>query len=312
MEPHAGEEAVASAVQSPSPAHVAPATNADPDIQRIMDVCTKLKAEDRPKMLKICESFLIDANRDRGGYYISSYVPDPQPFRFMDLPIELRVEIARYALASDEPLSFQWSYGAEKELIGSFRGLEELTALTRVSKQLHTELANITWTVNTHFRFDSIASDEVQEDYDYDDVDVDQNNIMVDKALVYFSKVIVNACFSKTLFIIVKYYLRHHREYKHFREHMSSLAKQLPMVKWTVINGLWNLTSECVKRTVLIADFMSRGRQAASELAKLDADGIPRNWNLLPLIIGGHRTQIKQKLLAAGFEEAAEWMDRGV
>jgi hypothetical protein len=43
--------------------------------------------------------------------------------------------------------------------IGSFKGLEELTALNRVSRQLRTELAGIVWGVN-EFCFDEQEFDQ--------------------------------------------------------------------------------------------------------------------------------------------------------
>jgi len=77
------------------------------------------------------------------------------PFRFMDLPTELRLRIGEYTLLSDTPLYWVWkSYGsAFYHKIGTFKGLEELTALTRACRQLRSELAGMVWGVN-EFWFD--------------------------------------------------------------------------------------------------------------------------------------------------------------
>lgn len=77
------------------------------------------------------------------------------PFRFLDLPAELRLRIGEYTLLSDTPLYWVWkSYGAtSKDKIGTFKGLEELTALTRACRQLRSELAEIVWGAN-EFWFD--------------------------------------------------------------------------------------------------------------------------------------------------------------
>jgi hypothetical protein len=80
---------------------------------------------------------------------MDEFTPPSQPFRLMDLPIELRVHIAEYALTSEEPLYWYWTYFGSGEEVGRFNGLMRLTALCRVSKQLHAELWPVVWKVNT-------------------------------------------------------------------------------------------------------------------------------------------------------------------
>ena len=93
-------------------------------------------------------SLLVDAGLDRVGYYISRYVPPIRQFRFMDLPVELRNIVARYAHAADEPLDFKWLLYTPTKKIGTMDGLDQLTALTRVSKTLREETLDLVWRLN--------------------------------------------------------------------------------------------------------------------------------------------------------------------
>jgi hypothetical protein len=82
-----------------------------------------------------------------------------KPFRIMDLPTELRVMIAEYALTSEERLCWEWLNHESKPASGSgmcrgtFAGLEQLTYLCRVSRQLYKETSTIVWK-NNNFAFE--------------------------------------------------------------------------------------------------------------------------------------------------------------
>lgn len=80
---------------------------------------------------------------------------DTQPFRLLDLPTELRLQIAEHALRSREPLIWTWiTYDPNGDTgKGTFKGLDSLTAITRASRQLHAETTGLVWKSNT-FRFD--------------------------------------------------------------------------------------------------------------------------------------------------------------
>lgn len=93
-------------------------------------------------------SLIVDAGLDRVGYYSSRYVSPIRQFRFMDLPLELRNIVARYAHAADEPLDFKWLLYTPTKKIGTMDGLDQLTALTRVSKTLREETLDLVWRLN--------------------------------------------------------------------------------------------------------------------------------------------------------------------
>ncbi|EAT83002.1 hypothetical protein HBH56_004340 [Parastagonospora nodorum] len=130
--------------------------NIEYDVLRVADMVRNLNSENREKVLAlVCQLAM-----ERGGY---NHFNQPSahtyqratPFRFMDLSAELRLYIGEYTLLSETPLCWMWkSYQATSNRnIGSFKGLEKLTALTRVSRQLRTELAGIVWGLN-EFCFD--------------------------------------------------------------------------------------------------------------------------------------------------------------
>ena len=71
----------------------------------------------------------------------------------MDLPTELRLHIAGYALVSQKPLTWYWSEYTETNKSGSFRHFKQTTALTRVCRQVRAETVGIVWKVNElHFQ----------------------------------------------------------------------------------------------------------------------------------------------------------------
>jgi hypothetical protein len=74
------------------------------------------------------------------------------PFRFMDLPVELRLHIAEYSLKTDVVLCWEWPEYKKtpnsSTFVGKFAEPDHLRALCQVSCQLHRELASVVWKVN--------------------------------------------------------------------------------------------------------------------------------------------------------------------
>ncbi|OAL43732.1 hypothetical protein IQ07DRAFT_665821 [Pyrenochaeta sp. DS3sAY3a] len=72
----------------------------------------------------------------------------------LDLPVELRIMIAEYALTDTDELDWSWTSCVSGSRSGTFLSkrnvrLVDLTALRRVSKQLCTETAGLVWKWNT-------------------------------------------------------------------------------------------------------------------------------------------------------------------
>ncbi|OSS49470.1 hypothetical protein B5807_05475 [Epicoccum nigrum] len=158
MEALPSDDAVARTEQSPSHTQPAPsqALVMDDDTKRMVEICTKLSPKNRSKMLSICEDLLVDAGLDRVGCYISRYVPPIRHFRFINLPLELRLIVARYALTADDPLDLKWLQYLPTKKLGTFKKLDQLTTLTRASKNIYNETLDLVWRLNSFdFRYES-------------------------------------------------------------------------------------------------------------------------------------------------------------
>jgi hypothetical protein len=70
----------------------------------------------------------------------------------MDLPAEIRPQIAEYALNAEKPLSWRW-INRRRSRTGTFEDLDKCTGLCRVSRQMYAETSTLIWEVNT-FDFD--------------------------------------------------------------------------------------------------------------------------------------------------------------
>jgi len=86
---------------------------------------------------------------DRFSQPYSAWYIKVTPFRFMDLPTELRVKIIRYALTTDYKIWFTWLSYSDTSKKGSFYDFWNVTAIRKTCKQLHAESCNVFWEANT-------------------------------------------------------------------------------------------------------------------------------------------------------------------
>ncbi|KAF1931918.1 uncharacterized protein M421DRAFT_2535 [Didymella exigua CBS 183.55] len=104
-------------------------------------------------LLEMSETYLEDRKfRNMGDEYLR--LNPRQPFRFMDLPTEIRLMIARHFMKSDNDgaLLCRWLEVSSERRRGTFEGMDKLLALAQTSKKNHAELSTVVWTVNTfHF-----------------------------------------------------------------------------------------------------------------------------------------------------------------
>ncbi|KAJ8110390.1 hypothetical protein OPT61_g6759 [Boeremia exigua] len=144
---------------SQGPECVSPA--AEPVLQQTMstlpactglDIITSLYQQateaDRLVLLEMNKLYFKD-NSFRESIKMSVQKSSRQPFCFMDLPTELRLMIAQYALQADNALEFCWLDHSPILRRATFAGLEKLNALTRTSKQIYSELGSMVWDINT-------------------------------------------------------------------------------------------------------------------------------------------------------------------
>jgi hypothetical protein len=74
---------------------------------------------------------------------------DPKPFHFMDLPVEIRLQVAEYVLRNDAPLEWAWADEKNSKHVGKIRGVRSVNPLGLVSRQLYADTWGVFWKVNT-------------------------------------------------------------------------------------------------------------------------------------------------------------------
>jgi hypothetical protein len=81
---------------------------------------------------------------------------EQQPFRFMNLPTELRLQIAEYVLVGSskrmgEQLEWKWTRYDHDIIAGTFVNLDAITPFRLVSRQIYEETCGLVWKVNSLF-----------------------------------------------------------------------------------------------------------------------------------------------------------------
>lgn len=267
-------------------------------------------------------SFLIDVGLNRAGRYIRRYVRPMRRFRLMDLPVELRIEIAKYALTSERPLRFTWLAYTPDKRIATFKGLEKLTALTRVSKQVRAETSKLVWSLNTTFKFDILG---IYRGPSYRHFGAGPLKWAALEEAVAFTmlKGPSSIRYVQKIQLELSCYDPRARPgswkaLQLFAQSMESLSRYAPKVRWEVCTADWVIRKEDIFQdpknswSDSVESFESDGRRLARALAKLDATGVTRNWKVFPYTKTKDRDQIKHGLAAAGVKEGEAWIDEGL
>lgn len=76
---------------------------------------------------------------------------------FMLLPAEIRIMITRYAMTADVPLKWMYTTCTADRMVGTFRHIDQLTALSRTSKAVYRETNDLVWKHN-QLEFDPLNS----------------------------------------------------------------------------------------------------------------------------------------------------------
>ena len=229
----------------------------------------------------------------------------------MDLPTELRLMIAEYALTSDEPLHWIWlEHGPIEDhgrCHGTFEGLERLTSLSRVSRQLHNETARLVWKSN-NFLFDETKFGGVWSEEPYHAFDTDVN------ALSYVHEFFLRVAGSdiagllRSITLTLSFY-----DYQHDFKSIQKLAEVTPNARLKICHRnlelvhTGHLSSERVE--ALIHDYMSTLRDIQAALASYSTTA-ERKWKVYPM--GGHRDLLRKHLQGADLAKALAWEANGL
>lgn len=233
----------------------------------------------------------------------------------MDLPIEIRQIIAEFVLRSDNPLEFKWVAYAATKMKGIFEGLRRLTALTRTSKQVHIELSNMVWRVNT-FYFDSNMDLNLPRDSCVAYIPQDPEP-RIREAVKFFARKVRP---QRPGCIMLGLSMRRHNP-THIVPSLGTLIRDisnitgiLPGSQWKLIDLSWKISTWGGKRlTKDLANELTRfGQSLKRRLSQNDIASSDRDWRVYPRIVTDSIEKTTQKLVAAGVEEAEKRIEEGL
>ncbi|KAH7392432.1 hypothetical protein DE146DRAFT_758153 [Phaeosphaeria sp. MPI-PUGE-AT-0046c] len=251
-----------------------------------------------------------------------SYIRDPTPFRLMDLPIELRLRIAEFALASEEPLEWYWSTYEDDKRVGSFKDLDRVTGLARACRQLYTDISSFVWKVNV-LRFGKYCLGEACYDSrlglagNHDKVETSRF-LYVYEASHFFLRNISSTCLKQVRGLTFKVGMPYEEPLtSEVFQSIARISKMIPSAKirLEVINWFhmgkmqlhrqWALPSKSTLR------FMTRARQIEASLAAIDFQTEKRNWRIYPNSITRPEF-LEDELEGDELQTALRWCTEGI
>tara|TARA_R110002003_G_scaffold37_18_gene2246 strand:+ start:27074 stop:27748 length:675 start_codon:yes stop_codon:yes gene_type:complete len=224
----------------------------------------------------------------------------------MDLPTEIRLQIAQYALNAEQPLSWRW-IDRRRSRTGTFEDIDKCTGLCRVSRQMYAETSTLVWEVNT-FEFDG-AWLGVQSTHP---ANTPRSFTGIMQAYGFFIRhaghnvihAIRSVLFRFDLFGTVAQIMRF----------VQSSADHLPRAHLTaVIENWYILRLHGVSTTSAMHCFVGVAREMLKYLTKAGLNDSKRNWRIrspqsrsdCPQIVAKERE-------SAMMAQALEWIDHGI
>lgn len=242
--------------------------------------------------------------------------PPGRIFRLMDLPTELRIMIAEYALTDKDELNWYWKDFTFRSGIFMSKSkvrLVDLTALSRVSKQLYEETAGLVWKWNRFnfglgFSFSDYKSHRSYWNRFGHELLEAELEFFLQKAP---PKVI--GCI-RNISMLVK--PDHTVAWPWFWTHglAAGLIQQLPYIAHVkIIMVQWTLDGD----TPDLDEFIEHGRQVLGHLQTRLVAGKERKWRVFPDLKYYERTLLEQEIKkremkAADIEEVMGWVEHGI
>ncbi|KAJ4383660.1 hypothetical protein N0V86_001715 [Didymella sp. IMI 355093] len=222
------------------------------------------------------------------------------PFRFMDLPTEIRLMVARYVMKSHISLEFRWLEDLPIKRCGAFQGLDSLTALARTSRQNNVELSNVIWSINT-FSFPYFITRGLE-------VSSLRGLPWMEQLKKTFEFLLLKTPFKQAPSIEIDFAVNVETVTA-----VSKITNLIPTAHFKVFDINWQYTGKWDHIDPSeIERFCERWKRLTKELAKDDVGCRLRNWRLHPLFYVQSTEEAKKKLLAAGVTEAEKWIDEGL
>jgi hypothetical protein len=225
----------------------------------------------------------------------------------MDLPTELRLCIAEYALISSlgHELFWHWSvnaYACERKVVGCLLNLDAITPLRLVSRQIYKETEGLVWKVNTFY-------------FDEDDLGLSHWERFgsprgaVEQAFKYFVRNVGSKATSHIRSLVFKVCVQDWGLWlKTFLDWLTELIEPFPAAQVQIHDFLWQIYQD---------GFWEAGHKYKDELAKAGyGDKNARNWRIFPIDLNGEGEGIPDKLAAvldeAQLAEVMDWLKNGI
>lgn len=238
----------------------------------------------------------------------------------MDLPLELRLRIAEYALAKNQPLGFYWLAYQEDKKIGTLKDLDKLNSLSRVSRQLYSEVSNIVLKVNefefAEHAFGSEYHDATSED-DHDDERLFRA-FNTCKAIDVFLRHVPASCRKHMGMIIFNSAIpfREHAQTECFRL-LAKLDGQYPLAHVKAEIYDWSVSTWKRKGKWMIDSwdrraFMNAGRQYQATLSAPEFATHNRRWRMFPTRHGMYKGPLEDLLDGEDKQMVQRWFTNGI
>ena len=236
----------------------------------------------------------------------------------MDLPTELRLQIAEYTLTFAEPLYWAWTSFWDDKRSGTFEGLEELTALVRVSHQLRAETLPVVWR-NNRFGFGENRFGEVYYSGPWFRRIQLSTIYLVDEAYEYFLATAPTSLCNLLRFVVFDVHMNASQATKHLRM-ITPLALRLPNARFDVRNTAWSIRrlddisadSRLVQYNVEVSSYFRYGRHFHALLSGPEFEERNRNWRIFPALDERDCGHLRQRLSGTELQTAMHWATNGI
>lgn len=247
---------------------------------------------------------------------------------FERLPAELRIVIAEYVMSASEPLKWTYtSYTATKK-VGTFHGLDRLTALRRVSKQCYKDTVGLEWKYN-EFEFEELRLGVA---YEVAPMQIRHGDSVatISAALELFYE---NAPIKAVRAVKTITYKLHFQEEEDApaymfapdtRARLERVLQRTPWLQVRIIDDSWTLNrfltvDRFLGKDPLVADvreridiFLAMGREYEECLEAEGLTSVARNWRVYPALGKRDVRRLRRYLTEDLLSKVENWTLNGV